>query len=353
MPGNFLQVKGPTSSCSGSGFITLDIVISERSPIPKFYAGGSCGNILTILAYLGWKSIPIARIGNDIAGDIIVRDMKSWGVDVSFIQRDETVLSPIILERIRISGSPRHKFEMACPFCGTDFPRRKPMLLRSLDQLRSKLPTTEVFYFDRVSPSILSMAREQRKNGALIVFEPVKFKRDAMFEDCLKVADIVKHCYAESMDTSSLGVDIPLEIETMSEQGLRYRTNLDKNRGWTTMRAFPIGNLVDSAGAGDWCTAGIVYTLCNRRTLLSSSRKQIETALNVGQGLAAINCHFEGARGPMYVLGKRKLGSILEQLLKGEPVDFTEMTGSYGHEVHTSAKQVQNQLCLCNQKSSI
>jgi fructokinase len=47
----------------GTGFVSLDIVISSDPSEPSYHwAGGTCSNVLTILSYLGWKSFPIARL---------------------------------------------------------------------------------------------------------------------------------------------------------------------------------------------------------------------------------------------------------------------------------------------------
>ena len=48
----------------GSGPVTLDVACGESGG-PGFFAGGSCGNVLTILSYPGWDSYPAARLGDD------------------------------------------------------------------------------------------------------------------------------------------------------------------------------------------------------------------------------------------------------------------------------------------------
>lgn len=64
--------------CSGTGLVALDVVISNDIEKPtQFYAGGSCGNVLTILSYMGWDSYPIARLSNNVASDLLIQDLKS------------------------------------------------------------------------------------------------------------------------------------------------------------------------------------------------------------------------------------------------------------------------------------
>ena len=47
----------------GTGLVALDIVIgSDANESAYHWAGGTCGNVLTILSYLNWTSFPIARL---------------------------------------------------------------------------------------------------------------------------------------------------------------------------------------------------------------------------------------------------------------------------------------------------
>ena len=60
------------------------------------------------------------------------------------------------------------------------------------------------------------------------------------------------------------------------------------------MNAFPVTNLVDAAGSGDWLTAGIIQFI-GQNTLKTPSQKKLEYALRFGQALASLNCNFVGA----------------------------------------------------------
>jgi len=86
--------------CLGSGLIALDVIYDNKKTKPNFLAGGSCGNVLTILSYLDWQSYPIARLGNDPEGKRIIEDMKKWKVNTKFIEQESGTHSPRIIERI-------------------------------------------------------------------------------------------------------------------------------------------------------------------------------------------------------------------------------------------------------------
>ena len=74
MPHNSSPQELDKKWCLGTGFVALDIVRSINGRSTEHHsAGGSCGNVLTILAYFGWKTAPIARIGDDQPGSELVR----------------------------------------------------------------------------------------------------------------------------------------------------------------------------------------------------------------------------------------------------------------------------------------
>src|SRR5688572_915015 len=89
---DLMAMPDPRPVCIGSGFVALDLIINENSKTkPKFYLGGSCGNVLTILSYLGWKSYPICRLGDDITAKRILQDMNAWQINTDFIELDPKV----------------------------------------------------------------------------------------------------------------------------------------------------------------------------------------------------------------------------------------------------------------------
>ena len=139
MKRDLVQTRSPI--CIGMGLIALDAIFANSAKRPRFLAGGSCGNILTILSYLGWKSYPIARLGSDHEGSRILEDMVKWGVNTKFVERDSKIISPRIIERIIPGRIPRHRFHIKCDH-GNWLPRRRPFLLKSLDTIIEKIPMT-------------------------------------------------------------------------------------------------------------------------------------------------------------------------------------------------------------------
>jgi sugar/nucleoside kinase (ribokinase family) len=97
----------------GTGLIALDLVLSADPAAPvRSWAGGTCGNVLSILAYLGWDAFPIARLNSDSASQRVKADMKRWGVKLDFASCPPTTHTPIIIQEIRRgrNGAPTHRF---------------------------------------------------------------------------------------------------------------------------------------------------------------------------------------------------------------------------------------------------
>ena len=332
--------------CLGSGLIALDVIYNDENRRPKFLAGGSCGNVLTILSYLGWDSFPLARLGKDPEGNRIIEDMKRWGVKTEFVEQDSEIHSPRIIERVFSGRNPRHRFYLKCTH-GNWLPRRKPFLLKSLESIQDKLPKSNVFYFDRASPSALETAKILKKQGAIIVFEPPKFLHDEVFIQCLKIADIVKHCYEQSEETAESGVKIPLEIQTKGESGLQYKARFLRHRDWRQMEAFPVFNLVDAAGSGDWLTAGLIHVLGQNGSKHTPTEKKLEFSLKFGQALASLNCNFTGARGIMYNLRKSQLFSLVAEMIITKESPQIK-TSSKPRIRSTSSLSSKCKVCLCS-----
>ncbi len=291
-------------TCVGIGLVALDVLFNGKPSAPLgFYAGGSCGNVLTILSFLGWEAYPIARLRNNEAGNILLRDLEHFGVNKSLISSEK-------------AGNPKHRFEFRDPETGSYLPSYKPVLSACVDSIFETQPKSNVFYLDRVNRASIEMAKKCKSQNALIFFEPSSFKEDKNHDECLSYADVVKF---SSERISNYQEKFPvctreLEVMTMGPEGLVYR--LRNQKTWTHIDAYTISSVVDAAGSGDWCTAGLIHGLFNRtKGTIEISDQVIENALEFGQSLAALNCCFMGARGAMYALKKEVLLDAATEML--------------------------------------
>ncbi len=312
----------------GTGLIALDAVVNENSTEPiRYYTGGTCGNVLLALTFLGWSSGPIARLGSDSAADSIVSDLKHWKAKLQYLHQDDGDGTPIIIHKIsrNRSGQSVHSFSWRCPICGNRFPPYKPVLASTAEAVSKRIKKVDVFFFDRVSRGALILARACEENGAVVVFEPISVGNPILFREACQIAHVVKYSH-ERMSESPTELDesksVRLHIETQGEHGLRYRTRKPgKSFGaWNTSEALSIENVRDSAGAGDWCTAGIISQIACRGLagLDKCNGDEIRKAVQYGQALAAWTCTFDGARGGMYATSRTAFAAQIKRILQGE-----------------------------------
>ena len=86
----------------GTGLIALDLVIGPDPETPvRSWTGGTCGNVLSILAWLGWDAYPIARMNGDVASERVRVDMARWGVHLDWTTCAPTTDTPVIVQEIR------------------------------------------------------------------------------------------------------------------------------------------------------------------------------------------------------------------------------------------------------------
>lgn len=309
----------------GTGLVALDVVVSEsRTEAPNRWAGGTCGNVLAVLSYLGWRSTPVARLRMGEAAIELLADLQHWGVSTEFVSLGEDGSTPVIVQWIRQtpSGEPRHTFSWRCPNCGARLPGYKPVLAADTEGLGGRFDSPRVFFFDRLSRGALMLARQCAELGAAIVFEPTAVGNPTLFREAWNVSDVVKYSHERLHELPPELEDGPgprLQIETLGRDGLRYRHRLPGSRTWRWQHldAIPATRLRDTAGAGDWCTAGLVHKLFpgGARELDSANDMGIRSALRYGQALAAWTCGFEGPRGGMYEVEKSQFEQDISALL--------------------------------------
>lgn len=309
----------------GTGLVALDVVIADTMKAdPILCTGGTCGNVLTSLAYLGWNAYPIARLRSDAASKRIVEDLTLWGVKLDFVSVSDCGSTPVVVQHIRRNGNGErsHKFSRRCPTCGNWLPWYKAVRAATVPDLAPRLPRADVFYFDRTSRGAVTLAQNARKDGALVVFEPSSESDPALLADALTTAHVVKVA-SDRMSGNEAFRDAPsplLLIETLGAGGLRYAHAQGKKRVWKELPAFRVDDLRDSAGAGDWCTAGIISVLgpLGPEGVERTSEATVEASLRRGQAMAAWTCHYDGARGGMYSATKKDFDQAIDDILKGK-----------------------------------
>ena len=293
----------PLATAAGAGFIALDILLpSTQDHKLRRRAGGTCGNVLAILSFLGHIAVPIARLGKDEAASYLISDLKSAGVDCQHVQRDSSGRTPRVVEFLPDRRGSSHRFGFRCPVCQRRFPRRsEPIFEQGIKSIHEVNP--RLFFFDRSGPTTTRLVAEARELGALVMFEPDSFGTNSNFTEAMQLSDIVKYSGQRSRHSiepwlTKVKRKPSLVIETMESSGLRYITpRCSNDLTWKHQEPFLVDSPVDQAGAGDWCSAGLFSRLLGTAPSERWREKNVETALAFGQSLAAASILFEGARG--------------------------------------------------------
>lgn len=301
------SISAPT--ITGTGFISLDLVLTGPSPVLR--AGGSCGNVLSILAYLGWRSTPVALFGDDRPAGRVLSDLEGSGVKICLVKRKAGWPTPLVLQIPAGVPGMTHRFVTRDPVTARKFPEYRALPPRVAAGAVRRIAAADFFYSDMSSRASVMLADACRELGAVFFFEPKSMRYPQTFRECLLNADIVKYSADEPVSravVSRSGAE--LVIETRGAGGLSFRSG---NR-WQRQPGFPVTGIVDTAGAGDWCSAGIIHSL--RGQGRPWRRDLVEEALRFGQALGAMACRFSGARGLMYAVTRDEFRAGVRAMLE-------------------------------------
>jgi sugar/nucleoside kinase (ribokinase family) len=311
----------------GTGLIALDVVVSQTSgSTTRYFAGGTCGNVLAILAFLGWDAFPLARTNGDFTSQWVRDDLAHFGVHKDYLCLKPTGPVPAIIEWIgaKKDGTPSHRYSFVCPTCGSRKPGHKPVLARAVKAVLPTLSIPDAFFSDRVSRAALLLAKHFRAKGSLIVFEPSGVGDPNLFSEALALTHVLK--YSTDRLDDSVGKrsrnTLLLEIETLGEQGLRFRSRLPafQTRGWKHLDAFPVNKLRDAAGSGDWLTAALLNRIGRLGTkgFKQTTEKSLHDAILFAQAAASWKCGFEAPRGGMYCTDSNQFKDEVHAIVVGK-----------------------------------
>ena len=205
--GAITELERTKPAVVGTGLVALDVVITEdTSEAARSFVGGTCGNVLTVLSYLGWKSAPVSRLAPGVAAERVLEDLRSWKVSTEFVSLKEDGSTPVIIERIgrTTAGEPCHTFSWRCPACGAHLPGYKPVLATVAQGLTERLPDAQVFFFDRVSRGALLLAEACSAQGAVVVFEPSGVGDPQLFREAWRLAHVIKYSHERLRDIADL-----------------------------------------------------------------------------------------------------------------------------------------------------
>ncbi len=291
---------------AGTGFTALDRVYADGD-LAGEALGGSCGNILLSLAMLHRHVAPVLALGDDDAGERLVREFAQAGAIVRYIARRSDLRSPVLAQELD-TASGQHGFSFVCPETREDLPRFQPISESELASALPMLTHCSVFYADRLSGNILEAMKTAASAGAIIFFEPSDIEDGELFEEALQLATILKYSEDRLGERLADRLTDCVRIVTYGAAGLEVR---DRDVAiWC--RAIEAPKVLDTCGSGDMVSVGVIdWILTHSSDTARLRAADLLEGIVAGQRLAAENCAYAGARGLFRNRGARYVRKIL------------------------------------------
>ena len=297
---------------AGTGFTVLDRIYADGH-FTEEALGGSCGNVFLSLAMLRWHVAPVLALGLDETGRKLVGEFVDAGAETRFINCRPDLRSPVLTQAVDTTSG-HHWYRFNCPDTDVNLPRYRPIGQDDVLSAKPALEACTVFYTDRLSDSILMAMKIACSSGAIVFFEPSAIEHEELFEKALPMVDILKYSaerLGNKLRPDSLS-DTLFTIVTHGAEGL----DISVGRSSVSFPAISAAETVDSSGAGDMVSIGLIDTLLKNRPRRQQALTLKETIQGVvaGQHLAAANCEFRGARGVFQNRGANYVRSLISQL---------------------------------------
>ena len=262
------------------GDLALDVVALLRTEITygsdtqahiSTHGGGTGGNVAT---WLGSKKVPVflvTRVGKDTAGDALIRELDSFGVEHN-AEAIEGIHTGVVISLVDGNGE------------RTMFPDSGANAGLSLKDLPS-LAEISVAYISGYSflnptsrPGVIEMAKVINKHAIPIIFDPasigsMNFRGKEGLDEMLQLTDVMILNRSEAEFLSGVtGVDKALTELLKKVPCVVIKTGADgaiaqsRDGNVLSMPAHP-ADVKDTTGAGDAFAAGFIASWMKSRDL--------------------------------------------------------------------------------------
>ena len=284
----------------GTGIFNLDIIVVREYPQwPRMRpfmekevlreVGGTCGNVMCMLASMGWKVRPVACLDDSAEGRKITEDLKQFGCDCSFVSNTAGGGTTLLRCTHKKDAAGNHVMGVrAGSPGGSRFPKRH--FLRARDEAPEFLAALKnapaVFFFDDPAAGNRALARGLKERGALVYFEPSKVASNVDLE-AVGLSDIIKFSN-ENVPDVSFADAFPdkVFIQTMSPAGVKIK---EKGGAWYVIEGVKNDAVVDTEGAGDTFTSAFINAVAEGKTVADAAR--------VALAMASRSVGFLGSKG--------------------------------------------------------
>ncbi len=257
---------------AGIGEVLWDIYHDQR------HLGGAPANVMMNTHQLGLQSMLVSRVGDDGMGKELLRALAHRGLNTDYVQIDRKKGTGTVLVSLDIKGVPSFRCSHDVAFDYLAFNAKAKELAPTVDAIvfgtlaqRSKTARETILSFLHAAPQALKVfdvnARASEANLQMLM--PV----------ALELADVVKLSGEEvgllarilrrEGDTTAHFVDFLMKQFQVRLVAITYGENgceLFDGQASCRLPAMPV-QLVDTTGAGDAFTAGMVYQLLRHASL--------------------------------------------------------------------------------------
>lgn len=268
----------------GTGIFNLDIIVVREYPqwpamrpfVDKEVmqeVGGTCGNVMCMLATMGWEVSPVACLDDSAEGWKITEDMKQFGCDCTYVSNTAGGGTTLLRCIHKKDANGRHVMGVrAGSPGGSHFPRRH--FLRARDEAPEFLAALKsapaVFFFDDPAAGNRAIAKGLKERGSLIYFEPSRVASNAELE-AVGLSDIIKFSDENVPDVSFANAyQDKVFIQTLGPDGVKIK---DKGGDWYVIEGVKNNAVVDTEGAGDTFTSAFINAMAEGKTVADSARE--------------------------------------------------------------------------------
>lgn len=262
--------------------------------------GGTCGNIMCMLARLGWIALPQVKLIDTEEGQRIADSLASFGCDIRYVSHSEKGgFSGMTCTHRRSDKTGEHELGLRS-FGPNGSQFRKITELRARDEVPAFLETLveapDVYFFDHSEAGPRKLAEELRNRGSLIYYECENSKDWKKFIKSVEVADIVKFSDENVPDLTFCNeYKDRLFIQTQGAKGLQFKL---RDGAWIHVDPVQVENVVDWEGCGDTTTAVFLNELGKMGLPHVSflSEEQVLSALKAATAKAALCTQYYGSK---------------------------------------------------------
>ena len=312
-----IRHKGKTPRLLTAGYLTLDLIVRDLAARDYWQsAGGTCGNVSIFASALGLDVSLLARLGADQRGHRVLSDVTAGGINAAGVEQVPELATPGIVELIGGTPEGAHRFTHRCPACAIQLPKQAVVSHSTAKTQVKSIKQFDAFFFDRATSATLLLAAAAREAGLLVMFEPPNVPRTVTALRAAELSDIVKTSrrpgYRERDWELRPDAATRFMVETLGPKGVRVRHRSSTEWGeWQNMPPFPTAQIKDTAGAGDWMTAGLLTNLLPLKDEICID--PLLAAIEYGQRLSAISIAFDSPAGALTALGS----STIERIANG------------------------------------